>query len=131
MDFANKQACDFYAAQLAFETDSADVFELLQRQVPLLLIDGRSPAAFAAETIPSAINLPYRTIDADSTATLPRYVVLVTFCDGIGCNDSTKTALALARLGFEVRELLGGIDWWKRDGYATTRTPGLRVACGC
>lgn len=99
--------------------------------MPLLLIDGRSPAAFAAETIPGAINLPYRTIDADSTATLPRDVVLVTFCDGIGCNASTKTALALARLGFEVRELLGGIDWWKRDGYATTRAPGLRVACGC
>ena len=32
-----------------------------------------------------------------------------------------KGALKLAELGFRVKELIGGIDWWKRDGYATER----------
>ena len=30
-----------------------------------------------------------------------------------------KARLKLAELGFQVKELMGGIDWWKRDGYAT------------
>ena len=37
-------------------------------------------------------------------------------------------------LGFEVRELMGGLDWWKRDGYATEGVgaqTGTEIACGC
>ncbi|MXR35409.1 rhodanese-like domain-containing protein [Craterilacuibacter sinensis] len=125
------QQSDFYAAKLEFETDSYDVFTQLQNGEAVLLIDGRSPVAFAAETLPGAINLPHRSIDSESTRDLPRDVLLVSFCDGIGCNASTKTALALSRLGFRVKELLGGIDWWKRDGYATTATAGQGIDCGC
>lgn len=122
----------FYQAKLAWETDSWDVSEALRRGERLQLVDGRSPAAYASETIPGAINLPHRTISAETTAALARDVVLVTFCDGIGCNASTKTALRLAELGFEVREMLGGLDWWKRDGHATTAQPGTVAAdCGC
>ena len=42
--------------------------------------------------------------------------------------------LKLLTLGFEVRELMGGFDWWKRDGYATegARTQaGTEIVCGC
>ncbi len=56
------------------------------------------------------------------------------YCDGIGCNASTKTALKLLQLGFDVRELIGGLDWWKRDGYGTAGEagrPGREVRCGC
>ena len=56
------------------------------------------------------------------------------YCDGIGCNASTKTALKLLTLGFQVRELMGGLDWWKRDGYATTGKTaqvGAAISCGC
>jgi len=24
----------------------------------------------------------------------------------------------MARLGFQVKKLIGGLDWWHRDGYA-------------
>jgi len=27
--------------------------------------------------------------------------------------------LNLARLGFRVKELMGGLIWWKQDGYET------------
>lgn len=40
----------------------------------------------------------------------------ITYCDGIGCNGSTKAALKLASFGLRVKELLGGLDWWMRDG---------------
>ncbi len=51
-----------------------------------------------------------------------------------GCNASTRTALKLLTLGFQVRELMGGLDWWKRDGYATEGEAcqvGTEVNCGC
>jgi len=73
-------------------------------------------------------------MSGESTSHLDRSVVYVTYCDGIGCNASTKGALNLARLGFTVRELLGGIDWWRRDGYATEGAEGKdgrSVSCGC
>ncbi|MBV8048966.1 MAG: rhodanese-like domain-containing protein [Paludibacterium sp.] len=121
----------FYQAKLAWETDSWDVYESLQRGEALILVDGRSSDAYARETIPGAINLPHRTITAASTAHLPKDQLLVAFCDGIGCNGSTRTALKLAELGFQVKELMGGIDWWKRDGYATTAAAGQQIVCGC
>ena len=60
--------------------------------------------------------------------------VYVTYCDGIGCNASTKGALNMAKLGFQVKELMGDLDWWKRDGYETKgeqRTLGTEITCGC
>ncbi|WP_147694269.1 rhodanese-like domain-containing protein [Vogesella mureinivorans] len=138
MSFADQQQAQlaFYRAKLAFEIDSWDVAEQLKQGGALQLVDGRSAAAYAQETLPGAINLPHRTISAETTAQLPRDVLLVTFCDGIGCNASTKTALKLAELGFTVKELQGGIDWWKRDGYPTVQggaSCGVTSSddCGC
>ena len=41
----------------------------------------------------------------------------------------------MARLGFQVRELLGGLDWWIRDGYVIegNTVPQNRsdLICGC
>lgn len=125
------QQLAFYQAKLAFETDSWDVFNALARGDALTLIDGRSAQAYAAETIPGAINLPHREITAAHTAHLPKDRLLVTFCDGVGCNASTRTALKLTELGFRVQEMIGGLDWWKRDGYATTRQAGRQIDCGC
>lgn len=122
---------DFYAAKLAYEMDAADVWSALQAGERLLLIDARAPEAYQQETIPGALSVPHRSMDEASTARLPKDAVLVSFCDGIGCNASTKGALKLASLGFNVRELQGGLDWWIRDGYATTARAGAAVSCNC
>ena len=106
-----------YENKLRYETDSWDLNEAIQNGEQVVVIDARSPEAFAEGHIPGAINLPHRTMNADSTAHLDRDALYVTYCDGIGCNASTKGALNMARLGFRVKELMGGLDWWKRDGY--------------
>jgi rhodanese-related sulfurtransferase len=124
----------FYEAKLRFETDAWDLFEALGHGEHVFVIDARSPEAYALEHIPGAINIPHRTMSAETTARLDRSARYVTYCDGIGCNASTKGALGLARLGFSVQELMGGLAWWKRDGYATEGTeasPGRAVVCGC
>jgi len=130
----NTAQMDHYRQKLAFETDAWDLKEALDRDDPVVVIDGRSAEAYAREHIPGAVNLPHREISAETTASLDRSRLYVCYCDGIGCNASTKTALKLLSLGFEVRELMGGLDWWKRDGYATEGADaraGTEVSCGC
>ncbi|MEC5385214.1 rhodanese-like domain-containing protein [Uliginosibacterium sp. H3] len=123
-----------YSDKLAFEIDAWDLKVALERGEKLVVIDARSPAAFAAGHIPGAINLPHRQMDGETTAGLDKSSTVVTYCDGIGCNASTKGALNMTKLGFKVKELMGGLDWWKRDGHPTSEDPSSAssaAACGC
>ena len=114
-----------YESKLAFETDPSDLFEAMNIGERIIPVDVRRPAAFAKERIPGAINIPHRTINSENIRSLRKDVVYVTYCDGIGCNASTKGALKLASLGFNVKELIGGIEWWKLDGYDTEGSHGM------
>lgn len=126
-----------YEDKLAFETDSWDLKVALEAGERIVVIDTRSPDAFAAGHIPGAVNIPHRAMSPATTATLDRTALVVTYCDGIGCNASTKGALAMTRLGFRVKELIGGLDWWRRDGHPVTggaagaAAGGDAGACGC
>ncbi|WNO09935.1 rhodanese-like domain-containing protein [Teredinibacter sp. KSP-S5-2] len=125
---------DFYQAKLNYEIDSWDLSETLGSDGDILVIDTRSPEAFAQEHIPGAINVPHRTMNEETTQNLDKAKLYVTYCDGIGCNASTKGALNMSKLGFKVKELLGGLDWWKRDGYSTegeNDTKKGNVSCDC
>ena len=129
-------AKEFYEAKLAHETDSWDLSEALKKDSNTVVIDARSKEAFDREHIPGAVNLPHAAMSVATTAELDRAKTYVTYCDGIGCNASTKGALNLARLGFTVKELLGGLDWWKRDGHDTEKNSSCSVdssskSCGC
>ena len=125
---------DFYQRKLAYEMDSADVDEALGKGEPIVVVDGRSADAYAEEHIPGAVSLPHRDISFNTTVSLDKSKTYVCYCDGIGCNASTKTALKLLTLGFQVRELIGGLDWWKRDGHETHgegAQTGSDIKCGC
>ena len=110
---------NFYQRKLAYEMDSADLYEAVAKHEPIVVVDGRSAVDYAKEHIIGAVSLPHREISFNRTESLDKSKLYVCYCDGIGCNASTKAALKLLTLGFQVRELIGGLDWWKRDGYAT------------
>ena len=123
-----------YENKLRFEIDASDVFEALNKGEKVIIVDARKAFAFEKEHIPGSVNIPHREMNEQTTKHLDRDVLYVTYCDGIGCNASTKGALKLARLGFQVKELIGGIEWWKLDGYATEGTQasaGLTLQCAC
>lgn len=125
---------DFYTAKLNYETDSWDVSEAINNGDNLIVVDARSEQVYKLEHIPTAINLPHRNISSETTKHLDKSKLYISYCDGTGCNASTKGALKLAELGFSVKELLGGLDWWLRDGYATEgeqATAGKELDCGC
>jgi GMP synthase (glutamine-hydrolysing) len=123
-----------YQRKLAYETDSADLFSEMTEQINIVVVDTRSADAFNREHIPSAINIPHRTMDRDNTKRLDKRATYITYCDGIGCNASTRGAVKLSKLGFHVKELIGGLDWWRRDGYETKGSQGhsgKSPGCGC
>ena len=124
----------YYQAKLDYETDSWDLYAAIKEGKPWVVIDGRSVDAYEQEHIPSSINFPHKDICTSKVESLDRNKIYVCYCDGIGCNASTKTALKMLKPGFNAKELLGGLDWWKRDGYATNglqSQTGTDVICGC
>ncbi|MFQ2100683.1 rhodanese-like domain-containing protein [Aeromonas sanarellii] len=136
------EASAFFEAQLKFRTDPADLAaDLLAGEAGeggrIVVIDTRTPEHYAAGHIPGALSFPHRTMSPATTAGLVRDRVYVCYCDGIGCNGSTQGAHKLAALGFEVKELIGGLHWWRQDGFAvaTGSEPGVLleggIACAC
>jgi rhodanese-related sulfurtransferase len=134
-------AVAFFASRLAFQTDVADVQAALASGDPgFVLVDSRSPAAWARGRIPGAVHLPTAQIPERASAALDPRVPVVTYCWGPGCNGATRAALALARLGYVVREMLGGIEYWIREGFPVEVDGGelvrsepdpLTTPCGC
>jgi rhodanese-related sulfurtransferase len=124
----------YYANKLTYEIDSWDLNVALESGENVIVIDARSPHAFETEHISGAISLPHRTMNDITTGGLDKLALVVTYCDGIGCNASTKGALNMAKLGFRVKELMGGLYWWKRDGHPTggkVATSNTQPNCGC
>jgi rhodanese-related sulfurtransferase len=107
-----------FRLKLAFGTDPSDVHADLQNGVDeFVVVDARSAENFGRGHVPGAISFPHRQMNETSIGILPKDKLIVVYCDGTGCNASTKAAAKLTALGFQVKEMIGGIDWWRRDGY--------------
>jgi len=114
-----------YLARLAVETDVSDVVHDLSRETgQLVVIDVRSADDFAKCHVPGAISLPHRQIGPETTARFDRNAMLVTYCWGPGCNSATKAAAKLAQLGFRVKEMIGGLEYWRLEGCPVEGTLG-------
>ncbi|MGE5830863.1 MAG: rhodanese-like domain-containing protein [Micromonosporaceae bacterium] len=123
---APAQAAAYFAARLAFETDASDVHAALETGEPgFVLVDSRGAAAWAQAHIPGARHLPTAEMGQRALAELDPTVAVVTYCWGPGCNGGVRAALALARLGYQVKEMIGGIEYWIREGYPVRTPTGL------
>lgn len=111
-----------FTTKLEVETDPSDVnFDLTHGAAGLVVVDARSPEAWAERRIPGALSLPHARIDAAAAEALRGQVVVV-YCWSASCNASTKAAARLSALGVRVKEMIGGLDAWAREGYPTEGT---------
>jgi rhodanese-related sulfurtransferase len=111
-------ALEHFEKLLEFETDCWDVHEDLKSGKPdYVILDVRSPEAYAAGHVPGAINLPHGRIVERNLAAFPAGVAFVVYCSGPHCNGADKAAVRLARLNRKVKKMLGGIAGWKWDGF--------------
>lgn len=113
---------EFYQSKLNYEMDPSDLFTALEKGENIIPLDTRKSFVYDREHIPGAINMPHREMDENSTRNLDKTKTYACYCIGIGCNGSTRGALNMTKLGFKVKEVIGGIEWWKLDGYATEGT---------
>lgn len=123
-------AAAYFAASLAFHTDVSDVAASLDdgQDPGFVLVDTRSTEAWDQGHIPGAVHLPTARIPQLAHVFLDREVPVVVHCWGPGCNGATRAAFALATLGYQVKEMLGGMEYWIREGfpYETAAGPARR-----
>lgn len=136
-------AAAHFALRLAVETDVSDVHAALGTQSPgFVLVDSRSREAWEQGHVPGAVHLPGAEIPERAAAELDPAVPVVTYCWGPGCNGATRAAMRLALLGYRVREMIGGFEYWAREGLPVVRPDGVHrapadpltapgVSCGC
>ena len=97
-----------FAARLARETDPADVWAALRGgpDPGFTLVDARSRESYDRAHLPGAVSIHDALPDGP----------LVTYCWSPGCNGATKAAARLHDQGREVREMIGGFEYWVREG---------------
>jgi rhodanese-related sulfurtransferase len=110
------EAAQHFAAKLRFETDPSDVRAAQLAGERFALIDSRGEAAWAQGRIAGALHLPTASIAERAADVVPQGMPVVVYCWGPGCNGSTRAALAFTLLGYEVREMIGGFEYWAREG---------------
>jgi rhodanese-related sulfurtransferase len=137
-------AIDHFSNRLRFETDVSDVHADLEAGTAgVIVVDSRSDEAWRQGHLPHAVHLPTRDIAARAAELIPAGTAVVTYCWGPGCNGATRAALEFARLGYDVKEMIGGYEYWVREGFpvrddkgewsrpADELTAPAGAACGC
>ena len=135
-----QKAAAAFAERLALQTDVSDVRAAMTTGAPgFVLIDSRSDAAWRQGHLPGAVHLPTARIAERAAELLDPAVPVVTYCWGPGCNGATRSALALSLAGYAVREMIGGVEYWVREGFPLLTPAGeitaepdpVTTVCGC
>ena len=115
---ASVDARSHFEGLLAFETDCWDVHSAIDAgPCDFVLLDVRSPDAYAAGHLPHAVNLPHARINERNLAAYPAETMFVVYCNGPHCNGADRAAARLARLGRPVKKMIGGLEGWKDEGF--------------
>jgi len=107
-----------FEKRLTVETDCWDThYALTEQTQDFVLLDVRSPSLYAEGHVPGALNLPHGKITERRMSEWPEDTLFVVYCAGPHCNGANKGAVRLARLGCPVKEMIGGIEGWKDEGF--------------
>ncbi|MGV3711729.1 rhodanese-like domain-containing protein [Pseudolysinimonas sp.] len=128
-------AIEHFAAKLRFETDPSDIAAGFAAGDDFVLVDVRGHASWHQGRIEGAIHLPHAEIPERAADLIPAGTAVVVYCWGPGCNGATRGALRFARLGYPVKEMIGGFEYWTREGLpivddagSLTRAPDILTA---
>lgn len=117
-------ALDYFTAKLTHETDASDVYAAQKAGDVFVLVDVRGDGAWAQGRVRGAIHMPYGDIAARAPLEIPIDLPVVVYCWSPGCNAGAKGARAFAELGYAVKEMIGGYEYWVREGQPTENDEG-------
>ncbi|BAB05811.1 rhodanese-like domain-containing protein [Halalkalibacterium halodurans] len=122
------EAYRHYMKKLSYETDIADLsIDIKKGYEGIIVVDVRDAEAYKECHIPTAISIPGNKINEDTTKRLSKEKVIITYCWGPACNGATKAAAKFAQLGFRVKELIGGIEYWRKENGEVEGTLGAKA----
>lgn len=116
---------DYYTAKLTYETDPSDLHAAQKAGENIVIIDVRSDEAWAQGRVAGAVHMHYSEIAERAPVEVRRDADVVVYCWSPGCNAGAKGALEFARLGYRVREMIGGFEYWVREGYPVEDADGV------
>ena len=114
-----------FAAKLRYETDASDVAEALAAGERIALVDTRSHAAWHQGHAVGALHIPRAQVPDRAPLEIAIDTPVVVYCWSPGCNGADKTALEFAKLGYEVKLMIGGFEYWAREGYPIEDASGV------
>jgi rhodanese-related sulfurtransferase len=117
-------ALSYFSAKLAHETDASDVYAARKAGEQFVLVDVRSDEAWSQGRISGAIHMRRQEIADRAPRELDATVPVVVYCWSPGCNAGTKAAIEFATLGYSVKEMIGGYEYWVREGQPTENDEG-------
>ena len=106
------ERADYYAAKLSYETDASDAYAALKAGEDIVVVDVRSDEAWAQGRVSGAIHMHYSEIATRAPVEIASGSAVVVYCWSPGCNAGAKGALEFAKLGYDVREMIGGFEYW-------------------
>jgi rhodanese-related sulfurtransferase len=107
-----------FESAFRFETDCWDVHDAMTNgRADFVVLDVRSPTLYAQGHVPGAINLPHGKIIESTMNKYPAETVFVVYCAGPHCNGAHRGAVRLARLGWPVKLMIGGVTGWVDEGF--------------
>ncbi|MBW9094007.1 sulfurtransferase [Microbacterium jejuense] len=117
-------ALSYFSTKLALETDASDVYAAQKAGEAFVLVDVRGDEAWAQGRVQGAVHMPYRDIAERAPREIPAGTPVVVYCWSPGCNAGAKGAVEFAKLGYAVREMIGGYEYWVREGQPTENDEG-------
>jgi rhodanese-related sulfurtransferase len=120
-----KTPAEYFRAKLQFEIDVMDVADALDG-TGLFLADSLRRASWDHGHTKGSVHLPTAEIPERAPGLIPTGSKVVVYSWGPGWNGSAVAALALAELGYSVREMICGIEYWPRNGLPIETSDGVR-----
>ena len=115
------KALAHFEQRLTYETDCWDVHHAISNdRKDFVLLDVRSEELYQKGRVPTATSLPHWHINEKKLADIPMDKLFVVYCAGPHCNGANKAAIALAKLGRPVKEMIGGVTGWLDEGFELT-----------
>jgi rhodanese-related sulfurtransferase len=133
-----------FQSRLAFETDPSDVHADMDAAKPFVFVDVRGQSAWDQGRAKGAVHIHHSEIAERAPKEIPLDMPVVVYCWGPGCNGAHKGALNFALLGYQVKEMIGGFEYWAREGFPVEDNDGAVIrerdpltvpvkapSCGC
>jgi rhodanese-related sulfurtransferase len=114
----------YFTSRLTFETDPSDVHADIEEPKRFVLVDVRGQSSWDQGRAVGAIHMHHSEIAERAPQEIPIDMPVVVYCWGPGCNGAHRGALNFALLGYQVKEMIGGFEYWARESYPVVNNEG-------